>query len=169
MTHSTPALVFMGVAGCGKSTVATAVASALGRDWIEGDHFHSDASRQKMAQGQPLTDADRAGWLAALADKLASEPGVMLTCSALKRSYRDQLRQAAPDLRFVFLDLDKSEARRRIELRGGHFFPAHLIDSQFNTLESPVGEAGVLRVDATRPLPELQAQICHWLLQPLTP
>jgi gluconokinase len=122
-----------------------------------------------MEHGQPLTDEDRAGWLNTLGECLAAQPGVMVTCSALKLSYRDLLRKASPGLRFVFLDLNKDEARRRVESRGGHFFPVHLIDSQFATLESPVGEAGVLRVDATLPLQELRNQVTDWLLNPATP
>lgn len=156
-------LVVMGVAGCGKSTLAAAAAERLGRMWVEGDLFHSEASRRKMSEGQPLTDADRASWLASLCDKLRERPGVVITCSALKRAYREQLRQASPGLRFAFLDITQDEAARRVRSRGGHFFAASLIASQFDTLESPVGEAGVLRLDATAPLAELTAQVCDWL------
>lgn len=156
-------VVIMGVAGSGKSTLAARVAARLHRDWLEGDAFHSEASRCKMAQGEPLTDADRASWLAALCDELARRPGVILTCSALKRSYREQLRQAAPGLRFAFLALDPAEAGRRVRTRGGHFFAASLIESQFDTLESPVGEPGVLRLDARQPLAALEAAVAEWL------
>ena len=165
MTHLAPdSLVFMGVAGSGKSTLGAAVAARLGRVWLEGDDFHGEANRRKMAEGQPLTDADRAAWLAALCEQLRRQPpGAMAACSALKRAYRDQLRQATPGLRFAFLDITKAEARRRVQTRGGHFFSASLMDSQFDTLESPVGEAGVLRLDALAPLEELRAQVCDWL------
>ncbi|HEY1129293.1 MAG TPA: gluconokinase [Roseateles sp.] len=158
-------LVVMGVAGCGKSTLAAAVAARLGCAWLEGDRFHSEASRRKMAEGVPLTDQDRAGWLASLCEQLRLRPGVLVTCSALKRIYRDQLRQASPGLRFAFLDIDKAEASRRVSARGSHFFAASLIDSQFETLESPVGEPGVLRVDALRPLGELETLVSDWLRQ----
>ncbi|RZL30627.1 MAG: gluconokinase [Rubrivivax sp.] len=158
----------MGVAGCGKSTLAVAVAERLGRFMLEGDVFHSESNRRKMAAGTPLTDEDRAGWLASLADELRSHPGALAACSALKKAYRDQLRQASPGLRFAYLDIDKAEASRRVTSRGSHFFAASLIDSQFDTLESPVGEAGVLRLDATRPLEELEARVCEWLGQPLS-
>jgi gluconokinase len=157
-------LVFMGVAGSGKSTLGAAVAARLGRVWLEGDDFHGEANRRKMAECQPLTDADRAAWLAALCEQLRHQPaGAMAACSALKRAYRDQLRQASPGLRFAFLDISKDEARRRVQTRGGHFFSASLMDSQFDTLESPVGEAGVLRLDALAPLQALQAQVGDWL------
>jgi gluconokinase len=166
MTHLPPhSLVVMGVAGCGKSTLAAAIAKRLGDDWIEGDLFHSDASRRKMAQGEPLTDQDRASWLASLCEQLQQRPGVMVTCSALKRVYREQLRQASPGLLFAFLDIDKAEARRRVTARGSHFFAASLVDSQFETLESPVGEPGVLHLDGLKPLAELAAELCDWLGQ----
>lgn len=153
----------MGVAGSGKSTLASALAKHLGRVWLEGDQFHGESNRSKMARGEPLTDADRASWLASLAEQLQQRPGVLLACSALKRAYRDQLRAASPGLRFAFLDISKSEASQRVSTRGGHFFAASLMDSQFETLESPVGEAGVLPLDASQPLDALRAQVCRWL------
>jgi len=167
MTSFVPdALVFMGVAGCGKSTLGEAVACRTGRDWLEGDDFHSESNRRKMADGQPLTDEDRASWLAALSAQLVQRPGLFAACSALKRAYRDQLRQASPGLRFVFLDIEPAEATRRVSVRRGHFFRASLIDSQFATLQTPVGEAGVLRVDATLPLDDLVEQVADWLRVP---
>jgi len=170
MTSIAPAsLVVMGVAGSGKTTLAMAVAQRLGRDWLEGDLFHSDSNRRKMAQGEPLTDLDRKSWLASLCEQLRQRPaGTLVSCSALKRAYRDQLRGASPGLRFAFLDIDKGEASRRVSTRGSHFFAASLVDSQFETLESPVGEAGVLHLDGLKPLDELAAQVCRWLSQPLT-
>ena len=164
MTHLAPeSLVFMGVAGSGKSTLGAAVAHRAGRVWLEGDDFHGEANRRKMAEGQPLTDADRAAWLATLCGQLRQHHGSFAACSALKLAYRDQLRKASPGLRFVFLDIDKTEAARRISLRETHFFSASLVDSQFETLESPVGEPGVLRLDALAPLSELQGQVRDWL------
>lgn len=152
----------MGVAGCGKSTLAADVADALGRPWLEGDAFHSDASRDKMARGQALTDEDRASWLERLCGELRRQPGLVLTCSALKRRYREQLRAASPGLRFAFLDLSPAEAQQRVATRGGHFFAPTLVDSQFATLERPDGEPGVLRLDATRPLAALTADVAAW-------
>jgi len=87
----------------------------------------------------------------------------VLTCSALKRRYRDRLRAAAPGLRFVFMEIDRDDALARVAARSAHFFSASLVDSQFEALESPVGEPGVLRVDATAPVPQLQAQVSAWL------
>lgn len=155
----------MGVAGCGKSTLGLVVAQALGLPLIEGDDFHSADNRTKMNQGIALTDADRAGWLDTLAQQIAEHPqGVVLTCSALKRAYRNRLRQASPDLHFVFLEIGRDAAHARVLARAKeHFFSTKLVDSQFATLESPSGEAGVLTVDATQPLAQLQVQVSKWL------
>jgi gluconokinase len=156
--------VFMGVAGCGKSSLAAAVAAAEGAPLVEGDDFHGTANRDKMSRGIALTDADRDDWLAALAVRLRDAPqGLVLTCSALKRSYRDRLRSAAPGLRFVFLDIDREAALARVAGRNAHFFSASLVDSQFATLESPIDEPGVLRVDATAAPAQLQAEVSAWL------
>lgn len=161
-----PRIVIMGVAGCGKSSLGAAVARSQGLPLVEGDDFHSAASREKMSRGIALTDADRADWLALLARQLAGRTeGVVLTCSALRRSYRDQLRAAAPGLRFVFLAIDRASAAQRVASRDEHFFSSSLVDSQFATLESPVGEAGVLRVDALEPLERLQQRVSTWLEQ----
>ena len=157
-------LVFMGVAGCGKSSLAAGVAKALGIPLIEGDDFHSPSNREKMNKGIALTDDDRQGWLETLGEKIAENPdGVMLTCSALKRGYRDVLRRHCPDVRFVFLDLDREAALARVAGRGAtHFFSPKLVDSQFATLERPDAEPGVLRVNATDPLPKLIEQVLDW-------
>ena len=157
--------VVMGVAGCGKSSVGQVLARTLGLPFIEGDAYHPPRNTEKMRKGQPLTDADRADWLASLGQALAQHPnGAVLTCSALKRSYRDQLRAHAPGLRFVFLDVDQATALQRTGARGGqHFFPPSLVNSQFATLESPVGEDGVLRVDATQAADAVVAQALRWL------
>ncbi len=160
-------LVVMGVAGCGKSSLAEAVAHALGWPLIEGDDFHAEASKAKMRQGIALTDADRRGWLATLAHQLSQHAdGAVLTCSALKRSYRDQLRAGAPGLRFAYLEISEADARQRVAARPAHLFPPTLVASQFATLEPPLGEPGVLRLDATRPLGELAQQTLQWMAQP---
>lgn len=160
-------LVVMGVSGCGKSSLGSALAMALGLPLIEGDDHHPAANVQKMSHGIALTDADRVGWLATLGHALAGAPrGAVLTCSALKRIYRDQLRAAAPGLRFVFMSIERAEAERRVAARAGageHMFPASLVANQFATLESPEGEAGVLAVDATAPLAQAAAQVTAWL------
>lgn len=163
-----PSIVIMGVAGCGKSSLGALVAQACDLPLIEGDDHHSPSNRQKMQQGIALTDADRAGWLATLSDLLQRSPGgVVVTCSALKRAYRDRLRHAAPGLRFVFLDITQAQAQARVSARAPqHFFSTSLVDNQFATLESPVGEPGVLRLDALLTLQQLQTGVSHWLQTP---
>lgn len=160
----TSRIVVMGVAGCGKSTVGAAIAQGEGLPLVEGDDFHSTASRDKMARGIALDDDDRAAWLDLLGVKLASHAqGAVLTCSALKRAYRERLRAAAPDLRFVFLAIGREAARERVAARHTHFFSPQLVDSQFATLEPPVGEAGVLQVDALAPVADIGRQVHAWL------
>lgn len=143
-------LVVMGVSGCGKSSLGAALAQALGARLIEGDDHHPAANQDKMQRGIALTDADREPWLAHLGALLREDTGsgVVLTCSALKRRYRDQLRAFEPALQFVFLDISEAEARTRVNARQGHFFPAQLVADQFAALQSPIGEPGVWRVDA---------------------
>jgi len=159
-------LVIMGVAGCGKSSLGAAVATATGLVLVEGDDFHSLASRAKMSQGIALNDADRDGWLTTLGEQLRSHPdSLVLTCSALKRAYRERLRHASPGLRFIFMDIDREQAQARVAARAAaHFFSTTLVDSQFATLEDPTGEAGVLRVDALESLNRLQLKVAAWLV-----
>lgn len=157
-------LVVMGVSGCGKSSLGAAVAAALGWSLVEGDDHHPPANIAKMSAGQALTDADRAGWLAALGQALATPPGgVVLTCSSLKRAYREQLRAAAPGLRFAHLRLSREEAHARLQRRPDHFFPPALVDSQFAALEDPAGEPGVLTLDATHSRDTLRQAVLDWL------
>jgi gluconokinase len=157
-------VVFMGVAGCGKSSLAAAVSRMAGLPLVEGDDFHSAGNRAKMSQGIALTDEDRDDWLGSLGAQLQAAPdGMALTCSALKRKYRERLLAASPGLRFVFLALTREQAQARVEARTAHFFSAGLVDSQFAALEPPTGEAGVLEVDATQPLDVLAVQVCAWL------
>ncbi len=157
----------MGVAGCGKSHVGAALAVAQGWELIEGDDFHGEENRRKMSQGMALTDADREGWLAQLGRLLAQSPApVVLSCSALKRQYREQLRAASPGLRFVFLQITREESLSRVAARAAtHFFPTALVDNQFATLESPVNEANTLTLDATQTVEQLQRRISVWLQQ----
>jgi gluconokinase len=158
-------VVCMGVAGSGKSSLGTLIASRLNLPFIEGDDFHSEDSRRKMHAGVALDDADRAQWLATLGRELAAHrDGAVLACSALKRSYRDRLRAAVPDLRFVYLDIGPAAARERVSARAHqHLFPASLVDSQFASLEPPVAEPGVLRLPATGSLEELARQAVAWI------
>jgi gluconokinase len=135
-------LVVMGVSGSGKTTVARGVADALGWAYAEGDEFHPRENVAKMAAGRPLDDEDRWPWLRSIAAAVgaaeAAGQSTVVTCSALKRSYRDLLRDGHPSMRFCLLDVSPEELRRRLESRRGHYMPASLLDSQLATLE-PLG------------------------------
>lgn len=161
-----PAILVMGVTACGKSTIAATIARRAGGLHIEGDQYHSAASIEKMRAGIALDDADRHAWLQRLGELLreavAAGQRPVLSCSALKRDYRERLRSAVPGLGVVFLDIDKHEVRRRVAQRRGHFMSVALVDSQFETLQSPVGESRVLRVDATRPVAEISLLADEW-------
>lgn len=169
MNNPITALVIMGVAGCGKTCVSQALCELSGATAIEGDTFHPAANIQKMSAGIPLNDDDRAGWLDSLCDELrrvdATGERPVLTCSALKRSYRERLRSALPGLGFVFLELTPEVAADRVSHRPGHFMPSTLIDSQFATLQSPVGEPLTLALDASsHSVEELAHQAYVWWL-----
>ena len=157
-------LVVMGVAGCGKSAVGQRMAQQLNLPLIEGDDFHPKRNIHKMQQGIALTDDDRADWLRLLGEQLAAQPaGAVLTCSALKRAYRDTLRTAVPGLRFVHLAITEAESLRRVAARPGHFYPPSLVASQFEALQDPAGEPGVLSLDASAPLDALALQAVGWI------
>jgi gluconokinase len=134
-------VVVMGVSGSGKSTLATGIASALSLDSLDGDALHLPQSVSKMAAGIPLADADRWPWLDRIAAKLADADeyplGLVVACSALKRSYRDRLRRATSGLRFVFLDGPPALIASRLGGRSGHFMPSALLESQLQALERP--------------------------------
>jgi gluconokinase len=133
--------VVMGVAGAGKSLIGSALARALGVDFVEGDAYHPPENVARMAAGIPLTDDDRLGWLRALATRLgeaaAASEGLVMACSALKRSYRDLLRARDPDVRFILLHGPEALLAKRMAGRHGHYMPASLLDSQLATLEIP--------------------------------
>ena len=162
-------VIVMGVSGCGKSTLAAGVALALDCPLIEGDELHLPESQARMRQGIALEDGDREPWLDRVGDVLATQrSSAVATCSALKRRYRERLRAKVPGLRFVFVDIAEADATRRVSSRPGHLFPASLVASQFAALESPVGEPGVLRVDAALgPQAQLDA-VLGWLASPTT-
>lgn len=161
------AIVVMGVAGCGKSSFGAAIAARSGGRLIEGDAFHPAENIRKMSAGIPLDDNDRAGWLVRLGQELQATVSAgerpILTCSALKRRYRDTLREAMPALGFVFLELTPAEAEKRVLARPGHFMPASLIESQFAALEPPHDEALTLPLDATQPVAALAEIVDAWL------
>ena len=157
-------VVVMGVAGCGKSAVGRLIAQQLGLPLIEGDDFHPASNVSQMQRGVPLTDDDRAGWLQTLGAELARhEGGAVLTCSALKRGYRDRLRQAASPLHFIYLGITEAESLRRVAQRAGHFYPPSLVASQFAALQDPSGEPGVLTLDGSAPLTDLGQRAARWL------
>ena len=131
----------MGVAGSGKSLIGASLANALGIEFVEGDEYHSAENVERMSRGVPLTDNDRARWLGSLAARIREAKdagaGLVLSCSALKRSYRDILRAEASELRFVFLKGERALIAQRLAQRRGHFMPPSLLDSQLATLEEP--------------------------------
>jgi gluconokinase len=146
------AIIVMGVAGSGKTSVARKLAAANSWAYVEGDDFHPSANLHKMREGIPLDDADRQSWLRTLCAEMRKHPnGCVLACSALKLSYRDIFRQDLPELRFVYLHIPLHEARRRVAERSGHFYPPSLVDSQFDTLEDPSQEIDVVHIDAMGP------------------
>ncbi len=138
----------MGVSGAGKSVVGARLAAALGAPFCEGDALHLPENVARMRAGVALTDADRAPWLDRVAGWLAEHPGGVASCSALKRSYRDRLRQAAPDACFVLLDLPEAELAERLANRPAHFMPAALLSSQLATLERPEADERAVIVAA---------------------
>ncbi len=148
---SDPNLVVMGVCGCGKSSVGERLAAALGAAFVEGDAFHPPENVARMSAGIALSDADREGWLDALAARLAegvrSGERLVLSCSALKRRYRDRLRQGDPGLVFVHLRGDRALISERMASRPGHFMPTMLIDSQFRDLEPPQADEAAIECD----------------------
>lgn len=135
-----PLLVVMGVSGSGKTTIGEALAARLGIEFEDADDLHPAANVAKMASGHALTDDDRLPWLAAVGAALATaqEAGLVMACSALKRSYRDALLAAEPRSRFIYLEGSHELLESRVSHREGHFMPASLLDSQLATLE-PLG------------------------------
>lgn len=134
-------LIVAGVAGSGKTTVGALIAGRLHWEFADADTFHPEANVVKMRSGVPLTDEDRLPWLRAIADwmdeRIAADVSAVVTCSALKRSYRDMLCSGRPAVEMVLLEVSREELLRRLAARDGHFFPRELLDSQLATLEPP--------------------------------
>jgi gluconokinase len=167
-------VILAGVSGSGKTTVGRLLAGRLGWPFADGDTFHTPASVAKMSAGIPLTDDDRRPWLAAIRawidGRIAAGGSGVVACSALKRRYRDFLRDGRPDVRLVFLDLTRDEGLARLQARHGHFFPARLLDSQFADLEPPGPDEGALVLAARLSPDELVEQIIAGLgLSPAAP
>ncbi len=143
-------LLVTGVSGSGKSTIGAMLAQRLGWQYAEADDFHPEANLAKMVAGHPLDDADRWPWLANIAAWIdattAAGRAAVVSCSALKRAYRDLLREGRPNVRLIYLDAGKQTIRARLSTRRGHFFPASLLDSQFADLEPPAQDEHAYRV-----------------------
>jgi gluconokinase len=154
-------LVFMGVSGCGKTTVAAILAGRLGWQFAEGDAMHPQSNIEKMEAGHPLTDEDRWPWLQKVAewvdDRLDAHENGLITCSALKRTYRDVINRRGSGVVFVFLAGSKETIAARLAARHGHFMPPSLLDSQFADLEEPTPDEPEIRVDVG-PAPNVIAQ-----------
>lgn len=157
-------VVVMGVAGSGKTTVGRALADRLSVPFLDADDAHPPENVAKMSAGIPLTDHDRAPWLDRLGHAIAGHDRIVVTCSALKRRYRDRLRNAA-SVTFVFLDVGPGDARRRVEGRTDHFMGVEMIDSQFAALERPRSdEVDVLSLDGSLDVATLIDSIVGQLL-----
>jgi gluconokinase len=160
-------VILAGVSGSGKTTVGRLLAGRLGWPFADGDSFHSAASIEKMTAGIPLTDDDRWPWLAAIGawidERAAAGGSAVVACSALKRAYRDFLRKDRPEVRIVFLTIDRDEGLARLQARRGHFFSAGLLDSQLGAVEPPSPEEGVLVLDGRQNPGQLVDEIAFGL------
>jgi gluconokinase len=167
-------LLVTGVSGSGKTTVGAMLAGRLHCAYAEADGFHPAANVAKMRAGIPLDDEDRRPWLRAIAawidERAAAGESAVVTCSALKRQYRDFLRRGRPQVRLIYLDGDEELIAGRLASRHGHFFPARLLDSQFRDLEPPQPDEHPLTVRAADPPGRIVAEILATLgLTPRAP
>ena len=160
----------MGVSGCGKSTVGKLLARSLSAEFLEGDDLHPPRNIERMAAGIALTDKDRRDWLLAIAQQLADaragRHALVVSCSALKHSYRDTLRNAASQLAFVHIHASRELLQARLDTRADHFMPGSLLDSQLQTLEPPGADERAITLDAALPAAQIAAQAAAWLAQP---
>jgi len=159
--------VVMGVSGAGKSEIGARLAAALGVPFLEGDSFHPQENVAKMSAGIPLNDDDRAGWLQKLRGEIGAArvrgEGLVLSCSSLKRRYRDLLRSGDPELRFAHLHGERAVLEQRMRTRPGHYMPASLLDSQLRDLEPLQADEAGLRLD----LAQSPQQLVDTILQAL--
>ena len=153
--------VVMGVSGCGKTSVGQGLAAAIGAEFVDADDLHPPANVAKMARGEPLDDEDRAPWLTAVAARMkAGDTSVIMGCSALKRVYRDTIRNGAgSQVMFLHLAGSRKLIASRMSAREGHFMPLSLLDSQFAALEPPASDELALTVDIDRS----EAEIVAWI------
>ena len=162
-----PVVVLMGVSGAGKTTVGRLLAGLLGADLAEGDAFHPKANVAKMSSGTPIEDADRAPWLAAIAGAIdrarGQGRGLVVTCSALKRHYRDVLIGQRRDVRLVYLRGSRALIARRLGARTGHFMPPELLASQFAALEEPAAAERPIVVEVAASPEAIAAEIARRL------
>jgi gluconokinase len=160
--------ILMGVSGSGKSAVANTVAQQTNAAMLDGDYLHPRANINKMASGHALNDDDRAPWLAALNDAIfamqRTNDVALLVCSALKKNYRDRLRQGNANLHFIYLQGEKEVIEERLKQRKGHFFKPQMLVSQFATLEEPsADEQDVYAVNIDQPLAGVVADTIQFI------
>jgi gluconokinase len=160
-------LIVAGVSGSGKTTVGAMLAGRLGWPFADADSFQPAANIEKMHTGIPLTDDDRWPWLECIADwiddHLENGRSAVITCSALRRTYRDMLMRGRPSVWLVFLSVDREVLARRLAVRSGHFFPAQLLDSQLSTLEPPQPDEHAITVHETGTPADTVDSIVSWV------
>ncbi|WP_051197077.1 gluconokinase [Jonesia quinghaiensis] len=160
-------VVVMGVSGCGKTSVGLALAERMACEFLDGDVLHSPENVAKMAAGTPLTDSDRFPWLQDVGQRLAAAQkagkSFVIGCSALRRAYRDLIRDQAPGTVFIHLDGDKETLLQRVSVRAGHFMPATLLNSQLDTLEPLQDDETGSVVDVALSIDEIIDTAEEWL------
>ena len=160
MIHRT--IVVMGVSGVGKSTIGALLAARLKLAFVDSDQLHPASNKAKMAAGKPLDDADRAPWLDAVA-KVLNAGEVIVACSALKRKYRDTLRNAAPEVRFIYLSGARSLLEDRLAARPHEYMPPGMLTSQLEALEPPDAREASLKIDIKNSPTEIADIAVSWL------
>ncbi len=156
-------VIVMGVAGCGKSSLARLISRRLDAAMCEADELHPRSNIEKMSNGIALTDKDRAPWLERVVTKTSmlceEHDCCVVACSALRKSYRDELRNSHDNVCFVYLSGTKELIQQRMTVREGHFMPVSLLDSQFDTLEAPLSENGVVTVNIDQSLEDIASEV----------
>lgn len=164
MVSTTPLIVVMGVSGCGKSTIGSALAERLRCPFLEGDDFHPRENKVKMGDGIPLNDHDRKGWFTAIRDALEKESDlVIVSCSALKQKYRDFFSELHRPVVYLHLTGDRSLLEERIGSRSGHFFDSKLLDSQIETLEPPSDDELAVSIEISDTVENIVNSCIHGL------